>query len=42
MSGEQPVVFVIDDDASVRAGLEDLLQSVGLRVRIIRINATIP
>ena len=32
MSGEQPVVFVIDDDASVRAGLEDLLQSVGLRV----------
>jgi FixJ family two-component response regulator len=32
MSAEPPVVFVIDDDASVRAGLEDLLQSVGLRV----------
>ena len=32
MSSEQPVVFVIDDDASVRAGLEDLLCSVGLRV----------
>jgi FixJ family two-component response regulator len=30
MSKEQPVVFVIDDDASVRAGVEDLLRSVGL------------
>jgi len=29
---EQPVVFVIDDDASVRRGLEDLLRSVGLEV----------
>jgi len=29
---EQPVVFVIDDDASVRGGLEDLLRSVGLAV----------
>jgi FixJ family two-component response regulator len=29
---EQPVVFVIDDDASVRDGLEDLLRSVGLAV----------
>ena len=32
MSKEQPVVFVIDDDASVRAGVEDLLRSVGLGV----------
>src|ERR1700730_13074316 len=32
MSIEQPVVFVIDDDASAREGLEDLLQSVGLSV----------
>src|SRR5215472_13610208 len=29
---EQPIVFVIDDDASVRGGLEDLLRSVGLAV----------
>jgi len=29
---EQPVVFVIDDDASVREAVEDLLRSVGLEV----------
>ena len=29
---EQPVVFIIDDDASVRRGLEDLLRSVDLEV----------
>jgi FixJ family two-component response regulator len=28
----QPVVYVVDDDASVRAALEDLLASVGLQV----------
>jgi FixJ family two-component response regulator len=28
-----PVVYVVDDDRSVRASLEDLLESVGLRVR---------
>jgi FixJ family two-component response regulator len=32
MSDEQPVIFVVDDDASARDGIEDLLQSVGLRV----------
>jgi FixJ family two-component response regulator len=32
MSVEQPVIFVVDDDASARDGIEDLLQSVGLRV----------
>jgi FixJ family two-component response regulator len=32
MSEEQPVVFVIDDDASVRDAIADLLRSVGLTV----------
>ena len=32
MTEEQPVVFVIDDDASVRDAVEDLLRSVGLEV----------
>lgn len=32
MTIEQPLVFVVDDDASVREGIEDLLQSVGLPV----------
>jgi FixJ family two-component response regulator len=32
MSEEQPVVFVIDDDASVRDAIADLLRSVGLGV----------
>lgn len=33
MSEAEPVVFVIDDDASVREAVEDLLHSVGLRVQ---------
>lgn len=32
MSEQQPVVFVIDDDQSVREALESLLRSVGLKV----------
>ena len=36
MTEEQPVVFVIDDDASVREALEDLLRSVGIEVRSFR------
>lgn len=36
MSVEQPVIFVVDDDASAREGIEDLLQSVGLRVMTFR------
>ncbi|MBN9602436.1 MAG: response regulator transcription factor [Afipia felis] len=32
-SVQQPVVYVIDDDRSVRDALEDLLASVGLQVR---------
>lgn len=30
---EQPIVFIIDDDASVREGVGDLLRSVGLGVQ---------
>jgi len=30
---EQVIVFIIDDDASVRAALEDLLGSIGLKVQ---------
>lgn len=30
---DQPIVYVIDDDHSVRAALEDLLASVGLQVQ---------
>ena len=33
MSDQPPVVYVIDDDASVRDGLDDLLRSVGLTVK---------
>ncbi len=32
-AGHEPVVYVVDDDASVRAALEDLLASVGLCAR---------
>jgi FixJ family two-component response regulator len=31
---EQPVVFIIDDDTSLRESLSDLFQSVGLRVEL--------
>jgi FixJ family two-component response regulator len=30
---EQPVVFVVDDDASMRAALSDVMRSVGLEVQ---------
>src|SRR5580693_1573148 len=33
---EQGIVFIVDDDASVRAALEDLLGSIGLNVRSFR------
>ncbi len=33
MSGPAPVVFVVDDDASIRAALDSLFRSVGLAVR---------
>lgn len=31
---EQPIIHVIDDDASLRSAIEDLLHSVGLQVRL--------
>jgi FixJ family two-component response regulator len=34
-STEQPIVFVIDDDASVREALRRLLRSVGLGVKVV-------
>lgn len=34
MSDAQPVVFVVDDDLSVREGLSSLLRSIGLRVEL--------
>jgi FixJ family two-component response regulator len=36
MTEQQPLVFVIDDDASVRDGVADLLRSVGVRVESFR------
>ena len=33
MSAERPVVFVVDDDASMRESLQDLVHSVGLEAR---------
>ena len=36
MEEEQPVVFVIDDDPSMRDSLQDLLQSVGMEARVFR------
>jgi FixJ family two-component response regulator len=32
MTEQQPIVFIIDDDVSVRDGVTDLLSSVGVRV----------
>jgi FixJ family two-component response regulator len=32
MTEQRPVVFIIDDDASVRDGVSDLLHSIGIRV----------
>jgi FixJ family two-component response regulator len=34
-STEQPIVFVIDDDATVREALRRLLRSVGLEVKVV-------
>ena len=34
MSSEEPIVFAIDDDASLREALARLLRSVGIRAQI--------
>jgi FixJ family two-component response regulator len=36
VTAQQPTVFIIDDDASVRDGIEDLLRSVGLGAQSFR------
>ena len=33
MSEPEPIVFVVDDDESVREALDSLIRSVGLRVQ---------
>jgi FixJ family two-component response regulator len=33
MAEERPVVFIVDDDASMRTSIQDLVRSVGLEVR---------
>ena len=33
-SSEEPIVYVVDDDASVREALRNLFRSVGLRVEV--------
>ena len=35
-SAGEPIVFVIDDDASMRRALTNLFQSVGLKVEVYR------
>jgi CheY-like chemotaxis protein len=35
-SAEHPIVLVIDDDESMRRGLTNLFESVGLRVEVFR------
>jgi len=33
MKDQQPIVFIIDDDSSIREGVADLLRSIGLQVQ---------
>ena len=39
---QQPVVFVVDDDASVRGAIENLLRSVGIAVQTFGNRTGIP
>src|SRR5260370_39063156 len=34
MADAQPIIFVVDDDASVRDAISNLLESVGLRAKV--------
>src|SRR5664279_157193 len=34
VSGDKPVIFVVDDDASVREALDSLIRSIGLNVQV--------
>ena len=34
MTERQPIVFIVDDDASVREALKSLIRSVGLHVEL--------
>jgi FixJ family two-component response regulator len=36
MTESQPIIFVVDDDASVRDAISNLLESVGLEARVFR------
>jgi FixJ family two-component response regulator len=42
VTAQQPIVFIIDDDASVRDGVEDFLRSVGFRGAVIALDGGIP
>jgi FixJ family two-component response regulator len=33
-AGDEPIVYIVDDDASLRVALSNLLRSVGLRVQL--------
>ncbi len=42
MVEQRAVVFVIDDDPSMRLALEDLVHSVGLEVRVFAAPQEVP
>ena len=42
MTEDQPTVFVIDDDASVREAIKSLVRSVGLRAEAFAIDTRLP
>ena len=42
MAVEQPIIFVVDDDVSVREGIKDLLQSVGVPVMSFEFRSRLP
>jgi hypothetical protein len=42
VTAHQPIEFIIDADASVRDGVEDLLRSVSFRGAVIALDGGIP